>query len=103
MPPAPLRITGGSGTRIALNDCPNTSENYLASLPLLLSGRARLVDDPVLRQQLAWLERRAHATGRESVSHARAQSAHDDVAAAACGALVAAEKGSAYNLDALAS
>ena len=81
----------------------NTTENYLASLPLLLSGRARLVDDPVLRQQLAWLERRAHATGRESVSHARAQSAHDDVAAAACGALVAAEKGSAYNLDALAS
>src|SRR5919108_2535819 len=65
--------------------------------------RARLVDDPVLRQQLAWLERRAHATGRESVSHARAQSTHDDVAAAACGALVAAEKGSAYNLDALAS
>jgi hypothetical protein len=81
----------------------NTSENYLASLPLLVSGRARLVDDAVLRQQLAWLERRAHATGRESVSHARAQSAHDDVAAAACGALVAAEKGSAYNLHALAS
>jgi hypothetical protein len=81
----------------------NTSENYLASLPLLLSGRARLVDDAVLRQQLAGLERRAQAAGRESVSHARAQSAHDDVAAAACGALVAAEKHDTYDLNILGS
>ena len=37
-------------------------ENYLALLPLLLQpGRVRLCDSPVLRQQLAGLERRVHA------------------------------------------
>jgi hypothetical protein len=70
-----------------------TSENYLAALPLLLSGRVRLVDNEVLRQQLVGLERRVHTSGRESVSHAQAASAHDDVAAAACGALVTAVSG----------
>ena len=44
------------------------SENYLATLPLLLSGRARLLDDPVLQRELTGLERRVHANGRESVS-----------------------------------
>ena len=68
----------------------DTSENYLAALPLLLSGRARLLDDAVLQRELTGLERRVHANGRESVSHAAAASAHDDVAAAVCGALVAA-------------
>src|SRR5262249_40843054 len=67
-----------------------TSENYLAALPLLLSGKARLLDEPVLRQQLQGLERRVYANGREAVSHAAARSAHDDIAAAVCGALVAA-------------
>jgi len=67
-----------------------TSENYLRALPLLLSGRARLPDAPVLRSQLAALERRVHVNGRESVSHTAARSAHDDTAAAVCGALVAA-------------
>jgi hypothetical protein len=66
-----------------------TSENYIAMLPLLLSGRARLLDDAVLRKQLAGLERRVHAAGRESVSHAATASAHDDVAAAAAGVLAA--------------
>jgi hypothetical protein len=64
-----------------------TSENYLAVLPLLLSGRARLLDDAVLRKQLTGLERRVHVGGRESVSHAAAASAHDDVAAAVAGVL----------------
>jgi hypothetical protein len=67
-----------------------TSEIYLSALPLLLSGRARLLDDAVLARQLTGLERRVHTGGRESVSHAAAASAHDDVAAAVCGALVAA-------------
>jgi hypothetical protein len=66
-----------------------TSENYLAMLPLLLSGRARLLDDMVLRRQLAGLERRVHAQGRETVSHAATASAHDDAAAAAAGVLAA--------------
>ena len=72
----------------------STSENYLTALPLLLAGRARLLDDKVLREQLANLVRRASSSGRESVSHPDAASAHDDLAAAACGALVAAERAS---------
>ena len=87
---------------ITYNACEQTtSENYLAALPLLLSGRARLLDDPVLQRELTGLERRAHANGRESVSHAAAASAHDDVAAAVCGALVAAAA-SARSYDMLA-
>jgi hypothetical protein len=77
-----------------------TSENYLAALPLLLSGRARLLDEPTLQRELTGLERRAHANGRESVSHATAASAHDDAAAAACGALIAAGASDyAYNVN----
>jgi hypothetical protein len=67
-----------------------TSENYLASLPLLLAGRARLLDHAVLRQQLAGLERRAHSGNRETVSHGASHSAHDDVATSVAGALVIA-------------
>jgi hypothetical protein len=77
-----------------------TSENYLAALPLLLSGRARLLDEQILQRELTGLERRAHANGRESVSHASAASAHDDTAAAVCGVLVAAAGSTlSYNLD----
>jgi hypothetical protein len=66
----------------------NRTEVFLASLPLLLSGRARLLDSPALRQQLAGLERRTHAGGRESVDHG--PGGHDDLANAACGALALA-------------
>ena len=76
-----------------------TSENYLALLPLLLQpGRVRLCDNAVLRQQLAGLERRVHAGARESVSHAQTQSAHDDVATSAAGAIVLAASRPTYNL-----
>jgi hypothetical protein len=65
-----------------------TSENYLRALPMLLAGRARLLDNATLRAQLASLER--HVTsGRETVRHPAIASAHDDLATAACGALVA--------------
>ena len=76
-----------------------TSENYLYALPMLLSGRARLLDNPMLRSQLAALERRAQAGGRETVTHAHVPSAHDDLAASACGALVAAGDRLAYITD----
>jgi hypothetical protein len=66
----------------------STSENYLAVLPLLLAGRVRLVDDEILRRQLSSLERRVHSQGRESVTHPK--NAHDDVAAAVCGAIMLA-------------
>jgi hypothetical protein len=73
-----------------------TSENYLHALPLLLAGRARLVDNTTLRNQLASLERRVGAGDRETVSHPAHASAHDDVACAACGALVLAAKPNYY-------
>ena len=43
-----------------------------------------------LRSQLAALERRVGAGDRETISHPQHASAHDDVACAACGALVLA-------------
>ena len=76
-----------------------TSENYLAALPMLLAGRARLLDNAVLRTQLAGLERRTQAGTRETVTHAAVASAHDDVATAAAGALVLANSAGAYNMD----
>ena len=76
----------------------STSENYLALLPLLTQpGRTHLLHDHALRHQLAGLERRTHAGDRESVSHATTQSAHDDVAAAAAGALVLAASRPTYD------
>lgn len=66
-----------------------TSENYLTMLPLLLAGRARLIDNKVLHSQLSNLERRAYSSGRESVTHP--SSMHDDVATASCGALLGAQ------------
>jgi hypothetical protein len=65
-----------------------TSEAYLAGLPLLLNGRARLLDNTTLRSQLAGLERRATSGHREVVTHGHGK--HDDVACAAMGALVLA-------------
>jgi hypothetical protein len=67
----------------------NTSENYMRALPLLTSKRARLSDFATLRVQLSGLERRV-VGGHEVVSHARAASAHDDVACAVCGCLAEA-------------
>jgi hypothetical protein len=69
-----------------------TSENYLHVLPMLLAGRVRLIDNTTLRSQLASLERRVGAGDRETVTHPQHASAHDDVAAAVCGALAAAAK-----------
>ncbi len=73
-----------------------TSENYLFLLPMILSGRARLLNSGVLRSQLAGLERSLTA-GHEKVTHAAVASAHDDVATAVAGALVAAGHG--YGFD----
>jgi len=73
-----------------------TSENYLYLLPMLLSGRVRLINNTTLRNQLAGLER--SVTGnKERVTHAAVASAHDDVACAAAGALVAAGRGHSYD------
>jgi hypothetical protein len=78
-----------------------TSETYLRALPILLAQRCRLLDNATLRRQLTALERSVTGT-RETVSHPNVASAHDDVATAVCGALVAAGSGYVYSLDAFA-
>jgi hypothetical protein len=81
-----------------------TSENYQHALPLLLSGRVRLVNVPKLRTQFASLERRIQGvSGREAISHPAVGSAHDDVCCAVAGAMVAAGNRYAYDLTALAA
>jgi hypothetical protein len=62
------------------------SDIYKEFLPLLNSRRVELLDVPRLLTQLGSLERRTARGGRDSIDHA--PGAHDDVANAACGALV---------------
>jgi hypothetical protein len=64
------------------------SQLYLAALPLLLSGQARLVDNERMRRQFTALERRVHAGGRETVDDSGAASANDDLSNCCAGALV---------------
>lgn len=72
----------------------STTENYLRALPLVLGRRARLLDNTTLKNQLLSLE--IHATdGKEKVECP--QNARDDVAVAACCALVAVSKRFAYD------
>jgi hypothetical protein len=61
---------------------------YLEALPLFASGRADLLDVPRLRLQLAGLERRRRAGGRDIVDHP--PGGHDDLANAVAGALALA-------------
>ena len=67
------------------------SELYGNMLPLLNSGRAELLDHPRLHAQLLGLERRTARGGRDSIDHP--PGGHDDLANAACGALVATAGG----------
>jgi hypothetical protein len=65
----------------------NKSQVYGELLPLLNSGRIELLDLPRLAAQLCNLERRTSRGGRDSIDHP--PHAHDDIANAAAGALVA--------------
>jgi hypothetical protein len=67
------------------------SEIYADCLPLMTSGRARLLDSRRLVGQLAALERRASSAGRDKIDHPA--NGHDDLANSACGALVEAASG----------
>lgn len=58
---------------------------YLDALPLMTSGRVRLPDNRRLVMQFANLERRAAASGKDRVDHARDQ--HDDLSNAVAGAI----------------
>lgn len=65
------------------------SDLYQAALPLLNSNRIELLDNKRLASQLLGLERRTARGGRDSIDHA--PGAYDDVANAACGAIIAAQ------------
>ena len=67
---------------------------YADFLPLLTSGRARLLDSPRLVGQLNNLERRASPMGRDRIDHPTG--AHDDLSNAAAGALVLAGEELSY-------
>jgi hypothetical protein len=62
------------------------SQLYLEMLPLFSSGRVRLLDDRRLVSQLAGLERRSFASGRDKVDHGLG--GKDDACNAAAGVLV---------------
>ena len=64
------------------------SDIYLTALPAINSGLVDLLDNKQLLSQLTGLERRTARGGRDSVYHP--PNAHDDLANAACGALVIA-------------
>jgi hypothetical protein len=66
------------------------SEIYLECLPLLTSGRARLLDLKRLVSQFGSLERRTMSTGRDIVDHPKGDRHHDDLANAVAGALALA-------------
>ena len=66
------------------------SETYLEALPLLTSGRAKLLDVKRMLAQFASLERRVLPTGRDRVDHPHGDKAHDDLANSAAGALALA-------------
>jgi hypothetical protein len=61
----------------------------LTVLPLMLAGRVRLLDNKTLRHQLRALERKPGDAAREQVNHPQHANAHDDVACACAGAIVA--------------
>ncbi len=64
------------------------SQIYVECLPLLTSGRARLIENKKLMMQFASLERRTSPGGRDRVDHG--PNGHDDLCNAAAGALVEA-------------
>lgn len=64
------------------------SEIYSAFLPLVMSGKVRLLDHQRLKVQLAQLERRTGRGGRDSIDHG--PGGNDDVANACAGCLVGA-------------
>jgi hypothetical protein len=69
------------------------SDIYKEVLPLLASGRVKLLDNARMRVQLLALERRTARGGKDSIDHP--PRGHDDLINAAAGALVNAATGKA--------
>lgn len=76
----------GIGYRLTTMD---RSKLYLATLPVLMSGRARLPDDERLIRQFVALERRTMPSGNDKVDHPRG--GNDDVSNAAAGVIAELE------------
>ncbi len=70
----------------------NKSAIYTIALSLIMSGRAVLLDNDMLKKQLLGLERHVSRSGKDSIDHSSAPGSHDDLANAACGALAMVEK-----------
>ncbi|MGV3518938.1 hypothetical protein [Luteitalea sp.] len=68
----------------------NRSELYLGLLPVLTSGRVRLLKDERLALQLTALERRTSAVGRDSINHP--PGGHDDLANVVAGVVCGLEQ-----------
>jgi hypothetical protein len=71
---------------------------YADALPLFTAGRARILDDKRLVNQLASLERKT-SFGRDRIGHPDRSGHHDDSANSACGALVRAADGRHGEMD----
>jgi hypothetical protein len=84
-----------------VQDAEPKSSIYLSALPLFTGRRCDVLDIPKLRAQLAGLERRRRAGGRDVVDHS--PGAHDDLANACCGALATAAAGATAHVAPLAS
>ena len=69
----------------------SASDVFRDTLPLLNSGKIELLDHPRLQAELIGLERRTSRSGKDSIGHPENGRAHDDVAVAACGALLLAQ------------
>lgn len=69
------------------------SEIYLSALSLINAKMIELPDEPRLLVQIAGLQRRPGAAGRESVDHAAKSGSHDDVCNAALGAAALIQMG----------
>ena len=63
---------------------------YKEALPVIMRGGVELLDHTVLMAEMCSLERRVGRGGRDSVDHPAHGGAHDDVANAACGAVLLA-------------
>jgi hypothetical protein len=81
------RAFEAEGVRYEKCDKPK-SELYVELLPRLCSGEIELLDDETTVTQLASLERRTRAGGRDVIDHP--QGGHDDLANAVAGVAYAA-------------
>ena len=83
----PRELFRKQGIKYELSDDPKSSI-YLNFLPLINSGKVRLLGNKRLVTQLLNLERRTARGGRDSIDHA--PGSHDDMANAVAGAVLLA-------------